>query len=120
MAMCAVALSCLCPAVICLGPPRYDICCAKVCGAPANTPTPWPAGELNVVSNLITNVSLLTYGLVNFSCFAVSMARSPGWRPTLRFYHPLLALFGAVLCLFMMIMVRFMTSAAVVVVELDL
>jgi hypothetical protein len=57
------------------------------------------------VSTLITTISLLSYALVNLACFAASISRAPGWRPSFRFYHPLWSLFGTALCITFMFLV---------------
>ena len=56
-------------------------------------------GDLNVVAPLISMFFMLTYGLINVSCFALSYYRTPGWRPEFHFFHWSGALLGAALCL---------------------
>jgi len=60
-------------------------------------------GELNVVAPLTTSLFLLSYFLVNYACFAAEISRSPGWRPTFRYYSKYSAALGAVACLGMLL-----------------
>jgi hypothetical protein len=40
----------------------------------------------------------MTYGLLNYACFYQAISRSPGWRPTFKFFSAGTGLCGAVLC----------------------
>lgn len=55
-------------------------------------------GELNVIAPIISMFFMVTYALINLACFAGSIARAPGWRPSFRFYNPWISLLGTVLC----------------------
>uniref|UniRef100_A0A1I7ZZS8 AA_permease domain-containing protein n=1 Tax=Steinernema glaseri TaxID=37863 RepID=A0A1I7ZZS8_9BILA len=59
-------------------------------------------GDLNVVNDIVSNLFLATYALVNYACFDASFARSPGWRPQFPYYNMWLSLFGAALCVVIM------------------
>lgn len=39
-------------------------------------------GELNAIAPIISNFFLASYGLINYSCFSASLAKSPGFRPS--------------------------------------
>ena len=53
-------------------------------------------GDLNIVSGLLSNFFIASYGLINFSSFHASITKSPGWRPSFRFFNPWLSLLGTI------------------------
>lgn len=59
-------------------------------------------GDLNAIAPIISNFFLAAYCLINFSCFHASFARSPGFRPSFKYYNMWLSLLGAILCLSVM------------------
>ena len=59
-------------------------------------------GELNVVAPLISMFFMMTYGLINFACFALEYTKSPGWRPKFQSYSMWGCLLGTVLCIIAM------------------
>ncbi|TKR62951.1 hypothetical protein L596_026846 [Steinernema carpocapsae] len=59
-------------------------------------------GDLNVVNDIVSNLFLATYALVNYACFDASFARSPGWRPQFPYYNMWLSLAGAGMCVAIM------------------
>jgi len=61
-------------------------------------------GSLNMVAPLITDFYLIAYCIINLSCFLSSMSKSPGWRPSFRYYNKYLALCGTILCIIFMIL----------------
>jgi solute carrier family 12 sodium/potassium/chloride transporter 2 len=61
--------------------------------------------ELNVIALIISNFFLMAYTLINFSCFAASFSKTPGWRPAFKFYSHWVALVGSVLCLVIMFII---------------
>ncbi|KAH9425070.1 hypothetical protein DERP_011798 [Dermatophagoides pteronyssinus] len=63
-------------------------------------------GELNLIAPIISNFFLAAYTLINFSCFHASFSRSPGFRPSFRYYNQWLSLISAIL----MTLVMFITS----------
>ncbi|CAF0721500.1 unnamed protein product [Didymodactylos carnosus] len=69
-------------------------------------------GELNVIAPIISNFFLMTYALVNYSCFDASLAKSSGWRPAFGFYNKWISLLGALLCIFVMFIINW--SAALI------
>ncbi|KAA8578351.1 hypothetical protein FQN60_017438, partial [Etheostoma spectabile] len=54
--------------------------------------------ELNVIAPIISNFFLASYALINFSVFHASLANSPGWRPSFKYYNMWVSLAGAALC----------------------
>ena len=66
--------------------------------------------ELNIVSSLLSNFFVAAYCLINFSVFHASITKSPGWRPSFKYYSPWLALFGVFLCLLAMFAMDWVTA----------
>jgi len=77
-------------------------------------------GDLNVVAPIITMFFLLCYMFVNLACLLQDLLKEPNWRPRFRFYHPVTALLGLGLCLFIMFFTdpAFAGGAIVVVIML--
>jgi len=59
-------------------------------------------GELNTIGALASNFFLAAYALMNLSVFHSSMTKSPGWRPTFKFYNKWISLLGAFACVLLM------------------
>lgn len=73
-------------------------------------------GDLNAIAPLITNFFMCTYALTNLACFMADVSRSPGWRPTFKWFNRWMSLFGAVLCTgFMLFLNLIMGFASLVV-----
>eukprot|EP00004_Rigifila_ramosa_P010394 TRINITY_DN2223_c0_g1_i2.p1 TRINITY_DN2223_c0_g1~~TRINITY_DN2223_c0_g1_i2.p1 ORF type:complete len:931 (+),score=228.69 TRINITY_DN2223_c0_g1_i2:269-2794(+) len=68
-------------------------------------------GQVNVVAPFLTNFILLTFLIINFSCWTMSILRAPNFRPRFRYYSWLTSLLGWVLCLILM----FLTSVSVTI-----
>lgn len=66
-------------------------------------------GELNAIANLSSEVFLAAYALINLSCFHASFLKSPGWRPTFKYYKSWVSLIGALAC----VAVMFLSDAIV-------
>ncbi|XP_035666235.1 solute carrier family 12 member 1-like isoform X3 [Branchiostoma floridae] len=62
--------------------------------------------ELNAIAPLISNFFLMAYALINYACFASSLARSPGWRPSFKYYNMWVALVGSLVCLAIMFVIN--------------
>uniref|UniRef100_A0A4W5NJY4 Solute carrier family 12 member 2 n=1 Tax=Hucho hucho TaxID=62062 RepID=A0A4W5NJY4_9TELE len=62
--------------------------------------------ELNVIAPIISNFFLASYALINFSVFHASLANSPGWRPSFKYYNMWVSLAGAVLCCVVMFVIN--------------
>jgi hypothetical protein len=63
-------------------------------------------GELNQIAPIISNFFLMSYALINYSCFDASIAKTPGWRPAFKYYNKWISLFGAIICIFVMFVVK--------------
>ena len=57
------------------------------------------AGELDLIAPLISNFFMISYAMTNYACFAASMSKAPGWRPSFKYYNKWLSLFGSLLCI---------------------
>ncbi len=67
--------------------------------------------NLDLITPIISNFFLISYGSINYACFATSMGKSPGWRPSFRFYNRWLALLATALCIIIMFMASWVTAA---------
>ena len=59
-------------------------------------------GDLDVVAGLQSNFFVAAYALINFSVFHASVTKSPGWRPSFKYYNKWLSLMGTILCIAVM------------------
>eukprot|EP00497_Spongosphaera_streptacantha_P003811 TRINITY_DN4536_c0_g1_i2.p1 TRINITY_DN4536_c0_g1~~TRINITY_DN4536_c0_g1_i2.p1 ORF type:complete len:544 (+),score=72.52 TRINITY_DN4536_c0_g1_i2:211-1842(+) len=78
-------------------------------------------GDLNLVAPLITMFFMITYAILNFACFWLSISGSPGWRPGFKWYNKWGALFGCIICIGIMILINpwFAAAAGAVAFALD-
>ncbi|TRY67544.1 hypothetical protein TCAL_09074 [Tigriopus californicus] len=67
-------------------------------------------GNLDIVSSLLSNFFVAGYALINFSVFHASITKSPGWRPSFKYYNKWVALFGTVLCVAVMFLMSPVTA----------
>lgn len=67
-------------------------------------------GDLNAIAPIISNFFLIVYALINYSVFAASLGRSPGWRPSFKYYNMWVSLVGAVLCLVIMFLIKWWSA----------
>ncbi len=61
-------------------------------------------GSVNILAPMLTMVSLICYGVVNFSSGIETLMANPSWRPRFR-VHWAISLSGAALCLIIMLMI---------------
>ncbi|KAJ3604927.1 hypothetical protein NHX12_026978, partial [Muraenolepis orangiensis] len=66
--------------------------------------------QLNVIAPIISNFFLSSYALINFSVFHASLANSPGWRPSFKYYNMWVSLAGAILCCGVMFVINWMAA----------
>eukprot|EP01060_Flectonema_neradi_P017221 TRINITY_DN2407_c1_g1_i1.p1 TRINITY_DN2407_c1_g1~~TRINITY_DN2407_c1_g1_i1.p1 ORF type:complete len:1017 (+),score=163.51 TRINITY_DN2407_c1_g1_i1:53-3103(+) len=71
---------------------------------------PCLAKNLTLITPVITMFFLVMYATVNFSCFTLTVLKTPGWRPTWRYYSWASALFGFILCLTLMILIDYIMA----------
>ena len=77
-------------------------------------------GSLDQIANLLSMFFLMTYGLLNWACLVQVCAKSPGWRPTFRFFHWITALLGAGVCVFCMFLTSYIWAIAAIAIALVL
>ncbi|KAJ8392724.1 hypothetical protein AAFF_G00072080 [Aldrovandia affinis] len=76
--------------------------------------------KLNVIAPIISNFFLASYALINFSVFHASLANSPGWRPSFKYYNMWVSLAGAVLCCVVMFVINWWAALLTNVIVLAL
>ncbi|XP_069025185.1 solute carrier family 12 member 2 isoform X2 [Embiotoca jacksoni] len=76
--------------------------------------------ELNTIAPIISNFFLSSYALINFSVFHASLANSPGWRPSFKYYNMWVSLAGAVLCCVVMFIINWAAALLTNVIVLGL
>ncbi|MEX2607310.1 MAG: amino acid permease, partial [Kiritimatiellia bacterium] len=64
------------------------------------------AGDLNAVAPVITMFFMITYGTLNWACFAEMHSRNPSFRPRFRLAHESIPLAGAIGCLTVMLILN--------------
>ena len=52
--------------------------------------------------NQFLNREKASYCLINYSCFSASLSKSPGWRPSFKYYNKWAALFASGVCIVIM------------------
>uniref|UniRef100_A0A914W591 Amino acid permease/ SLC12A domain-containing protein n=1 Tax=Plectus sambesii TaxID=2011161 RepID=A0A914W591_9BILA len=67
-------------------------------------------GDLNVIAPIISNFFLAAYALINYACFDASFSRSPGFRPTFKYYNKWVSLLGAAICVTIMFIISWWTA----------
>ncbi|XP_023346553.1 bumetanide-sensitive sodium-(potassium)-chloride cotransporter [Eurytemora carolleeae] len=72
-------------------------------------------GELNTIGSLASNFFLAAYALMNLSVFHSSMTKSPGWRPTFKFYNKWISLIGAAACIVLMFLMDWRLACATII-----
>ncbi|XP_037536116.1 solute carrier family 12 member 2 [Nematolebias whitei] len=76
--------------------------------------------ELNIIAPIISNFFLASYALINFSVFHASMASSPGWRPSFKYYNMWVSLAGAILCCVVMFVINWWAALVTLLIVLAL
>ena len=71
-------------------------------------------GKLNVIAPIISNFFLMAYALINYSVFAASLAKSPGWRPAFKYYNKWTSMLGFLLCVGIMFFVNWWAALTTV------
>eukprot|EP01084_Bolivina_argentea_P304053 525041_1 len=75
-------------------------------------------GDINAIAPIITNFFLITYAVMNYSTFTWSLTRSPGWRPTFKWYNKWVSLFASAECIALMFLIDWLMALITVVIGL--
>ena len=73
-------------------------------------------GDLNIIAPIISNFSLIVHALINYAVFEASLGRSPGWRPSFKYYNMWVSLLGALLCIAMMFLIKWWAALVTIVI----
>ena len=76
------------------------------------------SGDINFIAPMVTNFFLITYALVNYSVFAWDISKSPGWRPSFKYYSPYLALFATIQSIILMFLIDWIMALITVLIGL--
>ncbi|XP_041914609.1 solute carrier family 12 member 2 [Alosa sapidissima] len=76
--------------------------------------------QLNAIAPIISNFFLASYALINFSVFHASLANSPGWRPSFKYYNMWVSLAGAGLCCVVMFVINWWAALLTNVIVMSL
>ncbi|KAL9968356.1 hypothetical protein ACROYT_G026717 [Oculina patagonica] len=77
-------------------------------------------GELNVIAPVISNFFLMSYALINYAVFAASLGKSPGWRPSFKYYNMWVSLMGALVCIVIMFLINWWAALVTIVIIIAL
>lgn len=76
---------------------------------------PCLAGKLDAITPIVTMFFLLMYATVNLSCFFLAYLRSPGFRPTWKFFHWSSALLGFLWCITLMFYINVLYAVLAII-----
>lgn len=77
-------------------------------------------GELNVIAPVISNFFLMSYALINYAVFAASLGKSPGWRPSFKYYNMWVSLIGSMVCVVIMFLINWWAALLTIVIIIAL
>lgn len=75
-------------------------------------------GSLDAVAPITTMLFLICYAFVNASTALLGFLQYPNWRPTWRYYHWSVSLFGALLCVVYMFLINYIFALVALAVVL--
>ena len=73
-------------------------------------------GSLNFVAPLISEFFMIAYLMLNFACFSLELSRSPGWRPSFKYFNKYSAFLGFTMCLAVMFLIDWLYAIIAVVI----
>ena len=62
-------------------------------------------GKLDTIAMMVTNLFMLEYAIINYSCWFAASNKAVGWRPLFTFFNKYHALLGTVSCVALMFIV---------------
>jgi len=62
--------------------------------------------DLNTVGTLLTNFFLISYSIICFGGLIGHMSHSPSWRPTWKYYHPIISVIGTLSLIGSMVLIN--------------
>eukprot|EP01083_Nonionella_stella_P296043 1005835_1 len=74
------------------------------------------SGDINFIAPMVTNFFLITYALVNYSVFAWDISKSPGWRPSFKYYSKYVSLFATFQSIILMFLIDWAMALITVIV----
>lgn len=75
-------------------------------------------GQLNLVAQVVSMFFLISYGLLNYATFFEADTGSASFRPKFKFFHKYVSLFGALLCLLILLALDMKNGIAALVIML--
>eukprot|EP00128_Syssomonas_multiformis_P010167 Colp12_sorted_trinity150504_noHs@29127 len=73
-------------------------------------------GDVNVIAPYLTNFILITFGTLNFACFALHASGTPNFRPVFKAHSWWLSLAGALMCVVTMFLVDSVTAGISIII----
>ncbi|MES1918049.1 hypothetical protein MHBO_000075 [Bonamia ostreae] len=67
-------------------------------------------GSINQIATLVTIAYLITYASINIACFQSSFSKSPGWRPTFKYYNKWVALISGLSCFVLIFVLNYIIA----------
>eukprot|EP00767_Chilomastix_cuspidata_P001336 gnl/Chilomastix_cuspidata/1447.p1 GENE.gnl/Chilomastix_cuspidata/1447~~gnl/Chilomastix_cuspidata/1447.p1 ORF type:complete len:1205 (+),score=235.27 gnl/Chilomastix_cuspidata/1447:498-3617(+) len=67
--------------------------------------------DLNAIVPFISNLYLVTYGLINYACFRAILSKAPSFRPSFRYVNMPISFIGTLLCLAAMLFLDLLTAS---------
>ncbi|RKO99271.1 hypothetical protein CXG81DRAFT_20617 [Caulochytrium protostelioides] len=74
------------------------------------------SGSLDAVAQIVTLFYLFCYGSINLSTTVLGFLKEPSWRPSWRYYHWVVSLFGVVVCVTFMFLISWYISLIAIVI----
>ena len=73
-----------------------------------------------MIAPVISNFFLMSYALINYAVFAASLGKSPGWRPSFKYYNMWVSLVGAMVCVVIMFLINWWAALVTIVIIIAL